>query len=132
MSDDVIEIKVVVVISNLEYTNTENLIFVEVMNRLENIRIDFESDDITLKKAIDDIRLQTGQNIVVQWNELEVAGIIPQELVAIKPRKINARKALDLVLDHVSRGKLGAAGYVVDDAGIIIIKLVEKKNERGI
>jgi len=53
-------------------------------------------------------------------------------LVAIKPRKINARKALDLVLDHVSRGKLGAAGYVVDDAGIIIIKLVEKKNERGI
>ena len=91
---------------------------------LKEKMINLDYDDSALQDIIDEIRTTTGLNIVPEWNELEVAGITQEDLVTIHLTQVAAGKALDRILAYVSGGKLGKAGYKIDEEGVMSIKLV--------
>ncbi|MCK4628966.1 MAG: tetratricopeptide repeat protein, partial [Sedimentisphaerales bacterium] len=85
---------------------------------LKEKMINLDYDDSALQDIIDEIRTMTGLNIVPEWNELEVAGITQEDLVTIHLTQVAAGKALDRILAYVSGGKLGKAGYKIDEEGV--------------
>ncbi|MCK5269293.1 MAG: hypothetical protein KAJ46_00855 [Sedimentisphaerales bacterium] len=91
---------------------------------LKEKMVNLDYDDSALQDIIDEIRTTTGLNIVPEWNELEIAGITQEDLVTIHLTQVAAGKALDRILAYVSGGKLGKAGYEIDEEGVLTIKLV--------
>lgn len=108
-----------------EVKEEENLKKGEVENKLKNMRIPFlDHDDDSLLDILTNLRDISGLNLDIEWNDLDMAGITPEDLLTIQLKDVPVGKALDRILAKVSGGKMGKAGYEVDEEGIIVIKLV--------
>lgn len=93
-----------------------------------NKKLDIEFKDASLADTIDTIRAKSGLNIIPEWNTLETAGITPEDLITIQLKQVTAGKALDSIVRYASGGKLGQAGYVIDNEGVITITLIGIKD----
>jgi len=93
-------------------------------SKLKNTPITLDEQETELQDVIDNIRIAAGVSIVTKWNDLDEAGIAPEELVTIRLDEVPAGSALDHVLEFVSGGKLGKVGYNVDDDGIVTVEPV--------
>ncbi len=78
--------------------------------------------DTPLEEVIADLRMQTGLNFVVMWDELDKLGILPDDPVRMQLRQVSPATVLKQALACVSGGKTGAATYRVDDDGIVVIR----------
>ncbi|MBN1435856.1 MAG: tetratricopeptide repeat protein [Sedimentisphaerales bacterium] len=99
-----------------------------ILEALDNTLIDLDYTDTEFSQVIDDLRL-TDMNIFVAWNDMELAGIFPEDLVTIQLNQISIASALERILDYVSGGRLDRAGYIVDDDGIININTISVLGE---
>ncbi|HPF40858.1 MAG TPA: VIT domain-containing protein [Phycisphaerae bacterium] len=83
--------------------------------RADNVRF----DEATLEDVVDELRTQTGLNIVPDWSALEAVAIEKDAVVSLDLSNVTYGKALDLILDEVSGGEVDL-GVEVDE-GIVRI-----------
>jgi beta-lactamase regulating signal transducer with metallopeptidase domain len=96
-------------------TQPANELSTLLKRRLPEIKL----ENTAFGDVIDFLRDVTGANIVVNWRDLESAGIDRDAAVTLRVRDITLDKALRLVLDDVGTGAANLS-YVADDNVISI------------
>ena len=103
--------------------------FKDTCRILNETKLSFEFDDISLQEAIDTISQSVNVNILTFWNELELAYITPDDLVSLNlTKEVSAGKALELILKYVSTPDK-PIGYTVDEEGNVFIKTVGPEHD---
>jgi beta-lactamase regulating signal transducer with metallopeptidase domain len=80
-------------------------------------------DAVGFSDVIDFLRDVSGANIFVNWKSLHTVGVDPNAPVTARLRNIKFSKALNIILDSVSGGKV-KLGYTVDN-GVISISTAD-------
>lgn len=94
----------------------------QVRQKLKESAAEIKSDGVGFETAIDNLRHQTGLNIVVGWTALESAGIERDAEVNLKLQNVTLEKSLDLLLDHTGGGETELAWTVRDGCVLISTK----------
>ncbi len=63
---------------------------------------DVNLQDSTLREALEWIAAATGANVVIRWDQLEIAGVSDDAEVSIRARNLRLRQVLWMILNQVS------------------------------
>ncbi|MEO0588231.1 MAG: hypothetical protein AAF078_11380 [Planctomycetota bacterium] len=74
-----------------------------VIARLDRV-VSVDYRGVALADALEDLRVKTGANFEVRWDQLEAAGVSRDETVEVRLREVPARVALRRVLRYVDVG----------------------------
>ncbi len=85
--------------------------------------------DTPISEVISQVRAKTGLNIVANWNELSVVGILEDDPVTMSLQDVTPGTVLRKSLEYISGGKTGRATYKVDDDGIVVIKVASETDD---
>ncbi|MFI5377883.1 MAG: hypothetical protein ACHRHE_01135 [Tepidisphaerales bacterium] len=95
-----------------------------VANSLSKIMKAVDYRNRPLKEVIEDIRKETGANILVEWKELEASGVEASAPVNVQAHDLPARRVLDVVLSEASPN-LGL-WTSIDGDGVVTITTLER------
>ena len=91
----------------------------QAKNSLDRVMPELRLRGETLSDTIDFLRDTSGVPFVVDWNALARVGVKKTSPVTVNAKKLKFSKAINMILDSVSK-KPGAITYVVKNAAIHI------------
>ncbi|MCA9257438.1 MAG: hypothetical protein KDA33_17445, partial [Phycisphaerales bacterium] len=95
---------------------------------LKQLADNLQFENAKLEDVVDDLRIQTGLNIVPNWSALEAVAIEKDDVVTLDLSNVTYGNALNLILDEVSGGEVDL-GVEVDE-GVVRISTKDDLENR--